>query len=110
MSTKTENLNRFLTSPPDLTVQGRYVYRFPNGQVASVIPDPSRPLRWELAREGSSLLRVGLTTAEVEDLLTELGDLSTVHAREAAAIDRYEAALARGLSDFEAREEGWPTR
>jgi hypothetical protein len=29
---------------------------------------------------------------------------------EAAALERYEAALASGLSDYEAREEGWPTR
>jgi hypothetical protein len=29
---------------------------------------------------------------------------------EAAALERYEAALASGLSDYEAREEGWPSR
>lgn len=28
---------------------------------------------------------------------------------EAAALERYEAALASGLSDYEAREEGWPS-
>lgn len=30
--------------------------------------------------------------------------------REVAAVDRYWAALDRGLSDHEAREEGWPAR
>lgn len=29
--------------------------------------------------------------------------------REAAAAERYQAALERGLSDYEAREEGWPS-
>lgn len=29
--------------------------------------------------------------------------------REAAAVRRYEDAVASGLSDHEAREEGWPT-
>jgi hypothetical protein len=28
---------------------------------------------------------------------------------ERGAVARYEAALARGLSDYEAREEGWPS-
>lgn len=44
------------------------------------------------------------TAPSAEQLLARTRGL-----REAAALERYYAALASGLSDYEAREEGWPT-
>ncbi len=57
--------------------RGHVTYRFPNGVEASVIPDPHRPLHWELLAESEPNPEPGLTTAEVEARLAELAALPT---------------------------------
>lgn len=66
---------------------GRLTYELPNGVRVSVIPDPTRPLRWELLAEYGKRepvviagldgggLAGGLTTAEAEALLNRLAAL-----------------------------------
>ena len=67
------NLARYLVSHDHA---GRLIYRFPNGQEASVIPDPAVPLRWELlADAGNGTAESSLTTAEAEVRLAELAAL-----------------------------------
>lgn len=55
---------------------------------------------------------VGPAQASQEPLPEAAGDVEPSGAAEAdeeAALARYEEAIARGLSEAEAREEGWPT-
>jgi hypothetical protein len=66
---------------------GRVGYDLPNGIWVSVIPDPQRPLHWELLAEygrrepvvidglDGGGLAGGLTTAEAEELLERLAAL-----------------------------------
>lgn len=51
-----------------------WLYRFPNGKEASVVPDPRPqcPFRFELLVDVDQEPTPGLTTAEVEAKLTEL--------------------------------------
>lgn len=54
-----------------------WLYKFPNGKSASVIPDPDtdRPFRFEMEVDGDSYQTFpGLTTGEVEAKLTELAN------------------------------------
>jgi hypothetical protein len=67
------NLARHLVS--HVRHSGHLLYRFPNGQEASVIPDLHRPLHWELLAESEPNPEPGLTTAEVEARLAELAAL-----------------------------------
>jgi hypothetical protein len=55
--------------------RGHVNYSFPNGQEVSVIPDPHRPLRWEILVDGASSPEPGLTTDEAEARLAELAAL-----------------------------------
>lgn len=52
------------------------LYQFPSGRSASVITDPSRPLRFEMEVDGlgaeDSTVTADLTTEQVEAKLTEL--------------------------------------
>lgn len=43
------------------------------------------------------------TNDQMTDSMTDTGQ------QETEAVGRYKDALAAGLSDYEAREEGWPT-
>ncbi|MGI5247572.1 hypothetical protein [Dactylosporangium sp. CA-139066] len=64
------NLSRHLVSRDRA---GRHLYRFPNGQEVSVIPDPGTPLRWELlAYGGSGNPEVNLTSEQAEKRLAEI--------------------------------------
>lgn len=52
----------------------------------------------------------GFTAHEVPGgVEIRVGPAPDADVAEAAAVGRYEAALASGLSDYEAREEGWPS-
>jgi hypothetical protein len=53
---------------------GRLLYRFPNGEEVSVIPDPTRPLRWEIKADSADTTESGLTSAEAEARLAELAN------------------------------------
>jgi hypothetical protein len=54
---------------------GHLLYRFRNGQEASVIPDPNRPLRWEILADAWPEPLPGLTSGEAEARLAELAAL-----------------------------------
>lgn len=68
------NLARHLVS--HVAHSGHLLYRFPNGQEVSVIPDPGSPLRWEILADadGDRPTRF-LTTEEAEARLAKLAAL-----------------------------------
>lgn len=56
--------------------RGALLYRFPNGQEVSVIPDPATPLRWELlAHGGDGRPEASLTSEQAEARLAEIAAL-----------------------------------
>ncbi len=75
------DLSRYLVSQE----RGRlsWLYRFPNGAEASVIPDLSRPFRFEIASEAYASagieIQPGLTTDEVEAALARIAALNAVN-------------------------------
>lgn len=67
------NLARHLVSHD---TNGRLLYRFPNGQEVSIIPDPAVPLRWELLADASDgTAESALTSEQAEARLAELAAL-----------------------------------
>lgn len=62
---------------------------------------------WELRGRLDRLTDTGLLIADGEP--AAFWRLSTETEREEAALERYHSALTRGLSDHEAREDGWPS-
>lgn len=72
-------------------------------------PEPETPPEVEYVPDGEPKT-TGETTIDAGGMAPEEVGEFIEEFKEAAAKQRYEEALARGLSDAEAREEGWPSK